>query len=336
MVAYCTERTTLIWITTSSVKKLEVVCFGSDCRAHDVGWRHSNQTYSDFAAKPHKVRLGLCTMGSCRMGLMVALTDIGPLYFTRNNLSLGICMNFEYMFVMMVILDLFNPEHVIDAFMMSATLMWTVNDHPAYGMMSGWSIVGAMGSSFLDDPRAFYLQHGRKRCYIDYYRQFLPWNHPHRRNKKAFSTNRVERKVAHMRLTREHVHDWIAEFSPTFEVPLSLPTDYCSGHKWMKKNIFWKLEYLGMHMIRHNLDIMHIEKNVFDNIFDTVMNIKGKTKDNWNVEKNLKIICNQPKLKVDERRQNISPKPYIVMKLPERSPPLTNPSFRPLPQRIHR
>ena len=32
-------------------------------------------------------------------------------------------------------------------------------------------------------------------------------------------------------------------------------------------------------MIRHNLDVMHIEKNVFDNIFNTIMEIEGKTKD---------------------------------------------------------
>ncbi|KAK4390156.1 hypothetical protein Sango_2078900 [Sesamum angolense] len=52
---------------------------------------------------------------------------------------------------------------------------------------------------------------------------------------------------------------------------------------------------------------MHIEKNMFDNIFNTVMNIKGKTKDNLNIRKNLKIICKRPKLDVDERRPNVMP-----------------------------
>ena len=32
-------------------------------------------------------------------------------------------------------------------------------------------------------------------------------------------------------------------------------------------------------MIRHNLDVMHIEKNFFDNIFNTLMCVSGKTKD---------------------------------------------------------
>ncbi|KAL0444047.1 UNVERIFIED_CONTAM: hypothetical protein Slati_2127400 [Sesamum latifolium] len=53
---------------------------------------------------------------------------------------------------------------------------------------------------------------------------------------------------------------------------------------------------------------MNIEKNVFDNIFNTVMDIKGRTNDNLNARKDLKIICNRMALKVDERRPNVMPK----------------------------
>jgi len=31
--------------------------------------------------------------------------------------------------------------------------------------------------------------------------------------------------------------------------------------------------------LRHNLDVMYIEKNVMDNILATILDIKGKTKD---------------------------------------------------------
>ncbi|KAL2233044.1 UNVERIFIED_CONTAM: hypothetical protein Sindi_1484400 [Sesamum indicum] len=45
------------------------------------------------------------------------------------------------------------------------------------------------------------------------------------------------------------------------------------------------------------------------------MDIKGKTKDNLNARKNLKIICNRPELELDERRPNIMPKAvYALMK----------------------
>ncbi|KAL0300399.1 UNVERIFIED_CONTAM: hypothetical protein Sangu_3123400 [Sesamum angustifolium] len=70
-----------------------------------------------------------------------------------------------------------------------------------------------------------------------------------------------------------------------------------------------------MHLIQHNLNVMHIEKYVFDNIFNNMMDIKGKTKDNLNVWKDLKIICKCPELELDGRRPNAMPKAvYTMMK----------------------
>ncbi|KAL0388990.1 UNVERIFIED_CONTAM: hypothetical protein Scaly_0256100 [Sesamum calycinum] len=63
-------------------------------------------------------------------------------------------------------------------------------------------------------------------------------DHPYHRNKKAFTKNGFERKVAHPRLTGEQIRDWVEKFSPTVEVLLSLPDDYGSEHKRTKKNIF--------------------------------------------------------------------------------------------------
>ncbi|KAK4406486.1 hypothetical protein Sango_0655100 [Sesamum angolense] len=68
---------------------------------------------------------------------------------------------------------------------MRAALMWTVNDLPAYEMASGWSTMGVMVCPVcIDDIRAFHLQHGRKACYFDCHKQFLPEHHSYRRNKK--------------------------------------------------------------------------------------------------------------------------------------------------------
>ncbi|KAL0402748.1 UNVERIFIED_CONTAM: hypothetical protein Slati_4304700 [Sesamum latifolium] len=53
---------------------------------------------------------------------------------------------------------------------------------------------------------------------------------------------------------------------------------------------------------------MHIEKNMFDNIFNTFINIKGKSKDNLNARKDLTIICDRLELQVDEHRLNVMPK----------------------------
>ena len=50
-------------------------------------------------------------------------------------------------------------------------------------------------------------------------------------------------------------------------------------------------------MGRHNLDVMHIEKNVFENVFNTVMQVEGKTKDNEKAREDLKVLCRRPKFK---------------------------------------
>jgi len=40
------------------------------------------------------------------------------------------------------------------------------------------------------------------------------------------------------------------------------------------------LPYWEHHLLRHNLDVMHIEKNVCENIVGTILNVDGKSKDN--------------------------------------------------------
>lgn len=37
--------------------------------------------------------------------------------------------------------------------------------------------------------------------------------------------------------------------------------------------------------------MVHIEKNYFDNIFNIVMYVKGKIKNNENVRKDLSLLC---------------------------------------------
>ena len=43
---------------------------------------------------------------------------------------------------------------------------------------------------------------------------------------------------------------------------------------------------------------MQIKKNVFDNIFNIMMDIKGKSKDNVKVRMDLKEYCKRPKLEL--------------------------------------
>ena len=46
-----------------------------------------------------------------------------------------------------------------------------------------------------------------------------------------------------------------------------------------KKTIFFEFLYWKYLLLRHNLDLMHIERNVAENVISTLLEIEGKTKD---------------------------------------------------------
>ena len=56
---------------------------------------------------------------------------------------------------------------------------------------------------------------------------------------------------------------------------------------WKKKSIFFDLEYWKYIHVRHNLDVIHIEKNICESIIGTLLNIPSKTNDGLNSRLNL-------------------------------------------------
>ena len=48
-------------------------------------------------------------------------------------------------------------------FRMFASLLWTICDFPAYGMLSGWSTTGRLACPYyMEETRAFSLRYGKK------------------------------------------------------------------------------------------------------------------------------------------------------------------------------
>ena len=56
-----------------------------------------------------------------------------------------------------------------------------------------------------------------------------------------------------------------------------------------EKHIFC-LPYWKYNLMRHCLDVMHIEKNVGENVLYTILNEPGKSKDNLGARKDLKAM----------------------------------------------
>ena len=170
--------------------------------------------------------------------------------------------------------------HQKEFFTLKAILLWTINDFPAYGNLSGCTVKGYYACPICgEETYSHWLKHGNKNSYTGH-RRFLPCNHPFRKQKKAFNGEQ-EFRLPPKELTGDEIfrkvdtihNSWgkkKVKQCQSFVNPTSC---------WKKKSIFFELEYWRYFYIRHNLDVMHIEKNVCESIIGTLLNVLGKTKD---------------------------------------------------------
>jgi len=149
-----------------------------------------------FSAESRNVHLGLCTDGFNPFGSFAAPYSSWPVILTVYNLSPGMCMRLEFMFLSMVIPGLSSSGRNIDVcvrslidelkqmwssraltydisrkhnFVMRAALMWTINDFPAYGMVSSWSTHGKLACPYcMENNKAFTLTNGGKAFFLTF------------------------------------------------------------------------------------------------------------------------------------------------------------------------
>jgi hypothetical protein len=65
---------------------------------------------------------------------------------------------------------------------------------------------------------------------------------------------------------------------------------------WKRRSVLYDLPYWKDQLLRHNIDVMHTEKNVVDNILGTLLNMNGKIKDNLESRQDLCKMNLRPKL----------------------------------------
>nr|GEV54169.1 hypothetical protein [Tanacetum cinerariifolium] len=192
-------------------------------------WKKFDQIHAPFAAEPRNVRLGLCIDGFTPFGMSSTLYSCWPVIVTPYNLPPWMCMKIPYMFLTLIIPGPYSPKNNIDVFLqplidelyvlwkdgidtydafrernfnLKVALMWTINDFLAYGMLSGWSTHGRISCPYcMEKSKAFHLKHGRKTSFFYSHRQFLPKDHPFRRNKDYFTRGRVENDTPPPRLS---------------------------------------------------------------------------------------------------------------------------------------
>ncbi|KAI5328423.1 hypothetical protein L3X38_027820 [Prunus dulcis] len=269
--------------------------------ADGEAWKEFDRTFPEFAADPRNVRLGLATDGFNPYGVLNQHHSTWPIFAFPYNLPPWKCMKKEYM--MMTVLITEDPGRSINVYLrplvdelkdlwtngvrtydkstrrmftLRAAVMWTVNDFPAYAMISGWSTKGYMACPVCkEDVTSGW--HAGKVCYLGH-RRWLPWDHEWRQKDKEFDGN-TERRLRPREWSGDEILEQLnrLDFAPFGKTVSRIrPSTHLN---WTHKPMFFELPYWSKLKLRHNLDVMHVEKNVFDTLVGTILDIEGKTKD---------------------------------------------------------
>ncbi|XP_050255283.1 uncharacterized protein LOC126701217 [Quercus robur] len=287
--------------------------------ADSMAWKQLDEVHSWFALDSRNVRLGLASDGFNPYGVMSSSHSTWPVMLIPYNLPPWMCLKQPFWIMSMIIPGPTSPGNNIDIYLqplidelnqlwengvetydvslgqnfrLHAAILWTINDFPAYAVMSGWSTKGGLACPCCHkDTVSLRLKHGRKHCYMGH-RRFLEANHKWRRNKEAFDNTRETREAP-----KPLSGDDVIEQYKTFEQVIFGKTtgkrkrdQKIKCYNWRKKSIFFDLPYWKTLLLRHNLDVMHIEKNICDSILGTLLEIKGKTKDGPNARHDLKVM----------------------------------------------
>lgn len=164
--------------------------------------------------------------------------------------------------------------------------------------MSGWSTKGELACPICGfDTDSKWLTNGRKWCYMCH-RRWLPVDHRWRLDTRSF-LGRHELRVAPVPSSGKEI---LQKLENT-----EFLVDNVNGGPWKKKSIFFMLQYWEHLLLRHNLDPMHIEKNVQDNIVGTVLGQEKKSKDNYKTRLDLQELGMRKELHPKKRpRSNVT------------------------------
>lgn len=151
--------------------------------------------FPDFGKEKRNLRLGLATDGMNLYGNLSCKHTSWPVLLIIYNLSPSMCMKRKYMMLSMMISGLNQPGNNIDVYLqpliddlrllwekgvdvldaysgehfnMRAMLFCTINDFPAYGNLSGYTVKGHKACLICEVNTCYHqLKHGNKTVYLE-------------------------------------------------------------------------------------------------------------------------------------------------------------------------
>ena len=289
--------------------------------ADALQWKTFDADHPEFSAEPRNLRLGLSADGMNPHGNMSSRHSTWPVILVNYNLPPKLSMKRKFLMLTLLISGPQQPGNDIDVYLapliddlnilwekgievrdayrqetftLRAMLMWTINDFPAYGNLSGYAVKSSIGCPVcMKETSSIRLKNGKKTVYLGH-RRFLPKNHRYRKQKKAFDGNTEERSPPRV-LTGQDVFEMVKDLKVVLGKRKRSNKDPVVDGPWKKRSIFYELPYWRTLYVRHCLDVMHIEKNVCESIVGTLLDIPNKSKDGekaWLDLKDLNIRLN--------------------------------------------
>ncbi|XP_074326065.1 uncharacterized protein LOC141664087 isoform X1 [Apium graveolens] len=265
-------------------------------------WKEFDKNYPNFVADIRNVRLGLVTDGFPPYSNATSTVySVWPVVLLVYNLPHTMSMKDPYMFMTLLVPGPNDPGRNLNVylrplidelislwqvgvqtydastknnFMMRAALLWTISDFPGLGMVSRWSTHGKMACHVcMGEVKAKQLPHSKKSSFYGLHMGFLDKRRRSRRKGQI-------------------VHNMCAgiTFPPPGKPHSKERADgFGDSHNWTHITSFFDLPYWDSLRLRHCIDVMHTEKNVFNNIFLTIL-CSAKTKDTTRSREDLKAM----------------------------------------------
>ncbi|XP_073152024.1 uncharacterized protein [Henckelia pumila] len=247
-------------------------------------WKLVDRKWPDFASEKRNLRLAISADGVNPHSLMSSAYSCWPILMVTYNLPPWLCMKRKFVMLTLLISGPRHPGIDIDVYLapliddlkclwdtgveaydayreenfsLKAVLLWTINDFPAYGNMSGCVVKGYHACPICaEETYSIRLKHSRKMSYTGH-RRFLPLSHPYRRQKKTFDGNQEFNPTPNPLSGHE-----VLERVERINYQLGKLTGKLQSKKddgkpcWKKKSIFFELDLIS-----------------------TLLDVPGKTKD---------------------------------------------------------
>jgi hypothetical protein len=311
--------------------------------ADGEAWKDFDRKYKWFAKDARNIRLGLATDGFNPFGKMSSSYSMWPVFLIPYNFPPWLCIE-QSNFMMCLLIpgrecpgkdfdifleplieelqELWKGVPTFDAlsgkgFHLHAAVIWCIHDYPALSTLSGRVTRGYYACVRCDKyPCSRRIRN--KICYIGH-RRFLAMDHPWRKKKdfdgqieklgrpEEFSTDELMQQLESVKDVRPGKH-------PESKKRRRGDNDDCQC--WKRRSSLWDLPYWSSLKLRHNLDVMHIEKNICEAILGTLLGIPGKSKDTVNARLDLEDmgIRKSLHLKRNGNSYTIPPAPYTMDK----------------------